>query len=583
MSNNKKSDKMPLVAYFCMEYGLESDFRIYAGGLGILAGDYLKGAQEYNYPLIAVGLKWKQGYSDQYIGENGQPYDAFKNNTYDFLADTGVTVNVSIRQRNVICKVLRCDSFNNVTLYLLDTDMPENEDPWITGQLYGWFGEERIAQEMVLGIGGVRALRKLGIKPDIFHFNEGHAVLAALELIREKRNKDQNFYNALEKTKRQIVFTTHTPIIQGNESHYIDRLSYMGAFNGLTAEQMVHIGGAPFNMTIAALQLSKKSNAVSQLHSETANEMWRNVSFNKPILGITNGIHLKTWVDQRIIETLENAEALNSLNSLNSSESSDTSDSLDSKVHPTCISLKDNLLQNFSSKLLSIHQEHKESLISFVKKRTGQVLNKDKIIIGFGRRAASYKRSNLIFKDEEFIAPLLISGEIQIIFSGKSHPLDDSGKRIISDLVTYTKKYPKSIVYLENYDMEIASFMTKGSDIWLNNPVRPLEASGTSGMKAAMNGVPNFSVLDGWWPEVCQHGANGWQIGEGKEYPSWEEHDKYDLISLVSTLKNEILPTFYNDKVKWLDIMKKSIIDTYEMFGTRRMLYEYYTKLYMSK
>lgn len=540
----KKEKQLPLVAYFCMEYGLESDFRIYAGGLGILAGDYLKGAKEYGYPMVALGLKWKQGYTEQLIGKDGKPYDSYVNKSYPFLEDTGVTVDVLIRERNVKCKVWKCESFDNIPLYLLDTDLPENNDAWITGQLYGWFGEERVAQEMVLGIGGVKALRKLGIKPDIYHFNEGHAVLAATELIKEKTEKGMAFEKALEKTRKEVVFTTHTPIVEGNESHFIDRLKYMGAFNGLTTEQMVSLGGAPFNMTIAALKVSKKSNAVSQLHADTANVMWKNVDYNKPILGITNAIHLDTWVDKKIVEAAKSGKNTDSI--------------------------------------AKLHKTHKQDLVAFIKSRTGQTLNAENLIIGFGRRAAPYKRSNLIFKDESLIGPLLKSGKVQIVFSGKAHPLDDNGKNIIGDLIAFTKQYPNSVVYLENYDMEIASHMTKGADIWLNNPIRPLEASGTSGMKAAMNGVPNFSVLDGWWPEICNHGHNGWEIGGGREFATWAEHDKHDLESLYKTLNEEIIPTYYNDKNKWQDIMKNSIVDTVEVFGVKRMLEEYYTELYMA-
>lgn len=537
----KDRKENPLVAYFCMEYGLESSFRIYSGGLGILAGDYLKGAKEFGLPMVALGLKWKQGYTEQYIGKDGTPYDSFKNNTYPFLSDTGITVDVVIRDRNVKCKVWKCDSFNNVDLYLLDTDLPENEDSWITGQLYGWFGEERIAQEMVLGIGGVKALRKLGIKPDIFHFNEGHAVLAATELIREKMVKGKSFEEALNKTRKEVVFTTHTPIIQGNEAHFIDRLKYMSAFNGLTTEEMISLGGAPFNMTVAALNVSKKSNAVSQLHAETANVMWSDVKFNKPILGITNAIHLDTWVDKNIVEAAKAGKALDPL-----------------------------------------HNVHKKELIDFIKARTGQSLSTDKLLIGFGRRAAPYKRSNLIFSNEKIMAPLLKSGKVQIVFSGKAHPLDDAGKDIITDLVLFTKKYPTSVVYLENYDMEIASYMTKGADVWLNNPIRPLEASGTSGMKAAMNGVLNFSVLDGWWPEICNHGINGWEIGEGKEFSTWQEHDENDLASLYKTLVEEIIPTYYNDRPAWQKIMQCSVLDAVEQFNVKRMLNEYYKNLYMA-
>lgn len=530
---------LPSVAYFCMEYGLDSNFKMYAGGLGILAGDYMKGAKDLDVPMVGIGLKWKQGYSDQLIGEDGKPFDAYHNYSYDFLEDTGVKVTVRIRERNVTCKVWKVEKFGNAPLYLLDTDLPENEDAWITGQLYGWFGEERIAQEMVLGIGGIRALRKLGIKVDVYHFNEGHAVLAALELIKERMDNGLSFDKAMEETRKEVVFTTHTPIREGNESHYLDRLEYMGAFNGLTTEQMVHIGGAPFNMTVAALRLSKKSNAVAQLHAETANKMWSHIDYAGPIVGITNAIHIPTWVDQRMLDSVDNAEVL-----------------------------------------WKNHMENKRALIEFVKERNGVQLDADVLLIGFSRRAAPYKRSNFIFKDEKIIRPLLEQKKLQIVFSGKAHPLDDTGKKIVENLVKMSKEYPNAVVFLENYDMTIGRMLTRGSDIWLNNPRRPLEASGTSGMKAAMNGVLNFSVLDGWWPEACQHGVNGWQIGNGFESDDISKLDENDINSLYKVLQEEIIPTYYSNNKKWVEMMQQSIKTTSYQFGTERMLKEYYELLY---
>lgn len=530
---------LPSVAYFCMEYGLETSFKMYAGGLGILAGDYLKGAKDAGLPIIGIGLKWKQGYGDQVIGNDNKPFDAYHNYSYDFLEDTGVKVTVAIRKRDVVCKVWKADKFGNADIYLLDTDLPENEDAWITGQLYGWFGEERIAQEMVLGIGGVKALRELGIAIDIYHFNEGHAVLAALELIREKQEEGMDFQEALEAVRKQVVFTTHTPIKQGNETHYLDRLQYMGAFNGLTTEQMVHIGGNPFNMTVAALRVSKRSNAVAALHAETANKMWEHVDFKKPIVGITNGIHVPTWVDPDMLASVGD-----------------------------------------SGRLWDAHMKNKRNLIGFIKERTGAVLDPDVLVIGFSRRAAPYKRSNFIFSDEKIIAPLLDGGKLQIVFSGKAHPLDDMGKQIVANLVNMSKKYPNAVVFLENYDMEIGRMLTRGSDIWLNNPRRPNEASGTSGMKAAMNGVLNLSILDGWWPEACRHGENGWQIGDAFQSCDIEEQDKHDLQSLYSVLLEEAMPTYYNDRSKWIEMMKSSINSTRYEFSMERMLKEYYEKLY---
>ncbi|OIJ14424.1 alpha-glucan phosphorylase [Anaerobacillus alkalilacustris] len=529
----------PKVAYFCMEYGLDSKMKTYAGGLGILAGDYLKGAKDHNYPIIGIGIKWKQGYSDQKIDENGQPYDAYSNHQYDYLEDTGISVTVKIRQRDVLCKVWKVDKFQNAPLYLLDTDLPENEDSWITGQLYGWFGEERIAQEMVLGIGGVRVLRALGYDIDVYHFNEGHALFAGFELIKEKIDQGMDFEDAVLKSREEIVFTTHTPVIQGNESHYLDRLMYMGANNGLTIEQLVWIGGSPFNMTVGALRLARNSNAVAKLHSKTANKMWACVKDRSEITAITNCIHKPTWVDEKMVDA-----ALN------------------------------------DGDLWGNHIRNKRNLIQFVKDKNGVALNENNMIIGFSRRAAPYKRSNFIFTDETIIGPLLNSGKIQIIFSGKAHPLDDTGKEIVANLVAMTKKYPNSVVFLENYDMEIGKMLTRGSDVWLNNPRRPKEASGTSGMKAAMNGVLNFSILDGWWPEACVHGKNGWQFGDGFQCENEKKQDERDLRELYKVLLKEVIPTYYEDRLKWIIMMKNSILSTKDQFDVKRMLEEYYQKLY---
>ncbi|MCY6958648.1 alpha-glucan family phosphorylase [Clostridium brassicae] len=534
--------KYPNVAYLCMEYGLESDFKIYAGGLGILAGDYLKGAKDLNVPIIGIGIKWKQGYSDQRIDERGKAYDSYYNNAYSDLEDTGMKVTVKIRKRDVVCKVWKTEQYENNPIYLLDTDIPENDgdDRWITGQLYGWFKEERIAQEIVLGIGGIKLLRELEIPIDVYHFNEGHAVLAAFELIKEKMESGCTFEEAWKRTREEIVFTTHTPIVQGNESHTIEALEYMGAFNGLTRKQIIRIGGEPFNMTVAALRLSRKSNAVSKLHSVTSNKMWKTTSGRSEIIGITNAIHVPTWVDKRILN-----------------------------------------VEKDSDKLWEAHMEIKKETVSFIKDRTGSQLDSDKLLIGFSRRAATYKRSDLIFKDKNIIEPLLKDGKIQIAFSGKAHPLDDTGKQIVQNLVEMMNKYPNAVVFLENYDMNIGSALTRGCDIWLNNPRRPLEASGTSGMKAAMNGVLNCSILDGWWPEACVDGVNGWQFGDGFESDNIEELDRHDLEALYDVLINKIIPTYYNNKEKWIEMMMKSIATTKESFSVNRMIREYYEKLYI--
>lgn len=531
--------KEPRVAYFCMEYGLDNEMRIYAGGLGILAGDILKAAKELGKPMIGIGILWRQGYTSQVIGEDGMPYDSYHNNDYiyDLVEDTGINVTVKIKNEDVICKVWKLDRYNNVPLYLLDTNHDKNSNKWITGQLYGWFGEERIAQELVLGIGGIKLIRKLGLDIDIYHFNEGHAVFAGIELIREKMSNKITFEKALEEVKEEIVFTTHTPIKEGNEEHSLDSIRYMGGFNGLTLEQMVKIGGAPFNMTVAGLRLSRAANAVAELHGVTAREMWKDVKDGAPITAITNGVHNKTWVDKRMRKAFKDGE-----------------------------------------ELWPVHQILKKELIDYLNKKTGKNFKKDKLLIGFARRAAPYKRSDLIFSDPKIIGPYLENCKIQLVFSGKAHPLDDIGKRIVARLVKMSSKYPESVVFLEDYNMEIGEKLTRGVDVWLNNPRRPKEASGTSGMKAAMNGVLNLSILDGWWPEACQDGVNGWQFGDGYQ---GKRQDKHDLKALYDVLINKVIPAYYNNRKKWQEMMLASIESTYDRFSARNMVERYYKEIYI--
>lgn len=533
-------DALPKVAYFCMEYGLDPSFHIYAGGLGILAGDYLKAAKEYDMPVIGVGIKWRQGYTHQEIGEDLKPYDIFHDYEYDFLKDTGVKVTVQVQNRQVVCKVWKIDAFGNAPLYLLDTHLPGNEDTWITSQLYGRMGEERIAQEIVLGIGGVKALKVMGIQPDVYHFNEGHAVLAAFEIIRQNMAAGMSFNKALEAARNKIVFTTHTPVIEGNESHPLEQMMYMGANNGLSYEQLHAIGGSPFNMTVAALRLSRISNAVSQLHCQTANNMWKHVSNKSEIIGITNGIHIPTWVDNNMLLAAEG-----------------------------------------HSNLWECHMTNKMKLIRFIKEKTGITLDPDILLIGFGRRATAYKRHDLIFKDPNIIFPLLRDKKLQIVFSGKAHPMDNIGKEIITNIVKISRQFPESVVFLENYDMNIGRLLTRGADVWLNNPRRPMEACGTSGMKAAMNGVLNLSILDGWWAEACEHGINGWQFGDGFTHPNPVVQDSHDSKALYHVLLNEVIPTYYHNRQKWINMMRNSILSTKDKFNIKRMMDEYFSRMYI--
>lgn len=527
-----------------MEYGLSHELPIYAGGLGVLSGDFIKAAHDLELPLVAIGILWRQDYTEQFIGEDGRPYDVYPNYDYSNIKDTGKTVTLRIRGEEVTCKIRLVDEYGNAPLYLLDTNYPGSNHGWMTNRLYGGVAQDRIAQELILGIGGVRALRVLDIDVDVYHFNEGHAVFAGIELIREKmQQENMSFEDAWTKTRQEVCFTTHTPVAAGNESHDHGLLQHMEAYNGLNHEQMSLIGGDPFNMTKAALRLSTVANAVSKLHGKTARDMWKFVEQSAPIISITNGVHPETWQSAQIREAFENG-----------------------------------------GNLWNPHMRHKEELIDYIKEHTGNELNPRALTIGFARRAAPYKRSHLIFKDIERIEPLLKEGKIQLVFSGKAHPRDQMGKDIIQDLVRMDKKYGNSVVFLENYNMDIARLLVRGCDVWLNNPKRPMEASGTSGMKAAMNGVLNLSVVDGWVAEGCQHGISGWLICSVCEKPIVQVHEDHedtkDVNSLYKILFEDVIPTFYNCREKWLDMMRASIDMAHYQFSTQRMVREYFELLY---
>ncbi len=533
----RNENRLPLVAYFCMEYGLHEDFRIYSGGLGILAGDILKAARDGNYPMVGIGILWRQGYTKQLIGEDGKSCDIYHEYRYDFLEDTGITVKVRIRGRQVRAKVWLCTRYGNAPLYLLDTNLPDNNDALLTGQLYGWFSEERVAQEMLLSIGGLKALKELGIEPDIYHFNDSHPVLAGIELIRQKMDeKGMSFEDAWESTRKKIVFTTHTPVVAGNETHDHELLTYMGAYDGLTHGQMLKLGGDPFSMTAAGLRLSKRTNGVSELHCRTARQMWKDVAGASEIIPLTNGVHNGTWQDERVVKAFR--------------EGTD---------------------------LMVPHRLAKREMLEEVYRRNGVHLNEDTLTIGFARRAAPYKRSDLIFSRRNIIEQLFREGRLQIIFSGKAHPNDLEGKRIVKNLYDVSRLYPQNVVFIQDYDMKIGRLLTRGCDIWLNNPIRPMEASGTSGMKAAMNGVLNVSVLDGWWPEGCIHGVNGWQFGDGYE---GDDCDEVDAAALYKVLIEEVIPTFYEHPSKWTEMMRASIEMSQWRFSAARLMKDYYNLMY---
>jgi glycogen phosphorylase len=513
-----------------MEYGLDASFPIYSGGLGVLAGDFIKSAHDLKLPVVAVGLCWERGYGAQRIGPDGIPAYEYPEVDLSFLEDTGVRVRVRVRGVEVSCAVRMTQRFGHVPLFLLQPIQPEHR--WITRRLYEAGSEVRIAQEMLLGIGGVRALNWLGMPVATYHFNEGHAAFAGIELIAERMEAGLTFPDAWEDTRRQIVFTTHTPVPAGNEEHRLDDLRRMGASLELSGAEIRAIGGDPFNMTVAGLRLARAANAVSQLHGETARAMWAGVENAAPILAITNGVHQPTWQAPGV-RAAEGAAALR-----------------------------------------QARAALKAELLAEVERRTGAKPAADRLTIGIARRAAGYKRNDLLVRDAERLEGLLSRTPIQLVFAGKAHPDDAGGQALVARLVAATHRHPGRVLFLENHDMTVARLLVRGSDVWLNHPVRPLEACGTSGMKAALNGGLNLSVLDGWWAEACEHGVNGWAIGD--ERPGT---DDTILGALYATLEKEVVPA-WQDEGRWAAMMRASIGTAQERFTADRMVREYFERLY---
>ena len=524
----------PLVAYFSMEYGLHEEFHSYAGGLGVLAGDFMKSAGDLDLPVVGIGLRWAQGYTVQRIGPDGHPVDHWRDYPPDALTDTGLRVRVRVAAREVECCVWRVGRYAIAPLFLLEP--VDERDRWITRRLYDPAPDSRIAQEMLLGIGGVRALRALHLPVGLYHFNEGHAVFAGVELIADRMEAGADFKSAWREVRERIVFTTHTPVPAGNEIHGIEHLRRLGAGCELVDAELREIGGDPFNMTVAGLRLARRANAVSRLHGETSRAMWAHVEEAAPIIAITNGVHRGTWQDSRVRAAAEAGD----------------------------------------DALRLARRQMKDELLAEVASRTRVRLDRDALTIGFARRAATYKRPDLLLRDPDRLAPLLTNRRVQLVFSGKAHPADQAGKAVIALLVETIRQWPKSIVFLEDYDMSLSRLLTRGCDVWLNTPRRPLEASGTSGMKAAMNGTLHLSILDGWWPEGCEHRVTGWAIGDAGIGP---DQDARDLQALYATLEQDVLPAWADQEV-WTRMMRASIRMGVEHFSTDRMVREYFDRLY---
>lgn len=614
-ANNYPENKNDLIAYFSAEYGLDRTIPIYSGGLGILSGDHLKSASDLGIPLVAVGLLYKNGYFHQKINGYGDQETEYINIELSNLPINPVKdkngedliIYVKFPKRRLYLKVWQIN-VGRIKLYLLDSDIEKNnpEDRDVTLRLYGGDQEMRIRQEIVLGMGGTNLLtRALGLNPTIYHMNEGHSAFLILELIKNIiRDKQVSFDVARDIASSKTVFTTHTPVPAGNDIFPLDLVDkYFKDFwprLGLDREEFLRLGMKPsqilepgFNMGILALKVAGKKNGVSKLHGAVSRELfgdvWPDIAANEsPITYVTNGIHTCSWLSPKLKE-LYNKYLM---------------PYWQDNIHEDKVWEK---INNIPDKTLwETHQDRKEKLLKLVKDNTTQrlrrsgysyeeineitsKLNPNALTIGFARRFATYKRATLIFKDLERITQILNNSEkpVQLIFAGKAHPADKEGQDLIKRIheISMMPQFKGKIFLLENYNIAMSQYLVSGVDVWLNNPRRPMEASGTSGQKASVNGVINFSVLDGWWAEGYNQ-ENGWTIGTNAEYNSYEEQDIADSQSMYRTIEDKIIPTYYNKNEegispKWIRIMKNSIISTGGKYSTARMLVDYTNNLYM--
>jgi starch phosphorylase len=579
----------PLVAYFSAEYGLTESLRIYSGGLGVLAGDHLKSASDLGIPLVAVGLLYREGYFVQAIGPGGGQRESFPAADFEDLPlraavrpdGSPLQVAIPFPGRHVSARVWRLQ-VGRVPLYLLDTDVPGNDDDdrRLTARLYGGESEMRIAQEIVLGMGGYRALDALGIRPRAYHMNEGHSAFLGLDLVRDLMQARQlGLQAAMEAARERCVFTTHTPVPAGHDR--FDR-PLMERYFTATARSLdldmdrlmdlgrEHPGDAdePFIMTVLATRLAGQINGVSELHGAVSREMWQDLWPDRrladvPIGHITNGVHLPSWVHPAIAEAYG--------------------------VPPRDLGLDDREPTPDPQRLWRLREERRAELVTYVRERVGAELDPGALTIAFARRFATYKRATLLFRDLDRLERLLCNPDrpVQLLFAGKAHPRDQGGKGLIRQIVRISReeRFRNRVVFLPGYGIDVGRALVRGADVWLNNPRRPNEASGTSGMKAAANGVLNVSVLDGWWDEAWRSARErsapiGWAIGNGRVRPTQDATDRADFDALLSVLEGEVVPAFYErdgtgTPREWARRMAESIRQVAPFFNTHRMLVEY--------
>jgi glycogen phosphorylase len=529
---------LPKVAYFSMEMAIDQSLHIYSGGLGFLAGSHMLSAGQLGLPMVGVTVLWTQGYGEQVLNvEGNEVVINYQDRTYDFLVDIGARTTVKIFGEDVIVKalLLKPETFGTVPIYLLTTDIPENkpEHRHLTHKLYDGEERVRVAQEIILGVGGLRILREAGVAFDIIHLNEGHALPAVFELL-------DHFGGDQHKVRQHTVFTTHTPVAAGNETHNVQMLAEAGFFVNTSIDQARQLGGEDFSLTVAALRLSRKANGVSQLHGEVANNMWSWVTDRCPIVAITNAVNLHYWQDGRVKQAAADPE-----------------------------------------QLLAVKRQMKQELFDYVQQHTGKTFDPDVMTIVWARRFTEYKRPGLIFRDEARIRHLLDNKKVQILFAGKFHPLDTTGNKLMNEILVRSKTTP-NLAVLPGYELWLSGLLKRGCDVWLNTPQRPLEASGTSGMSANMNAAIHVSIFDGWAVEGTYHGLNGYIINEqgSEEYLPVEERHQQDYDSMMGLLENDIIPMYYDNKPAWASMLQRAIHTAESYFHSDRMAIEYYTRLY---
>jgi len=601
------------IAYFSFEFGLHESLPVYAGGLGVLSGDHLKEARDLGLPLVGIGFYYVQGYFSQKISEDG--WQESRNLTLKVedlpvvpLNDSEgepLTISITLAGRKVNARIVEVQ-IGRIPLYLLDTNLESNNpaDRQLTARLYTSDQEVRISQEILLGIGGVRALRLLEYNPTVWHMNEGHSAFLTIQRIREYMASGMSFENASKRVRLSNIFTTHTTVPAGNDEFpvwMVDKyFAHVMKETNLSREQFIDIArnqqswGETFSMPILALRLSQYANGVSELNGKVARNMWHRLWPNRkeddvPIGHVTNGVHSGTWLARRMRLLYDRYLG---------------KDWMENIDDPDLWALVENIPD---AELWAVRRHLKNKLVSYAIERarglwvkggfhpvqvvaSGVLLEPYSLTIGFARRFATYKRGNLIMRDFDRLLRIVNNAEmpVQIIFAGKAHPSDEPGKLVIQDVYRHVKdaKAGGRLVFLEDYDMNLARLMVQGVDVWLNTPLRPNEASGTSGMKAALNGTLNFSVLDGWWREGY-NGRNGWSIGSDDDTIDPNRRDEMDANDLYDKLENELIPLYYQNRAadglpsEWIARIKECIRTLAPQFSTRRMLKEYVTNMYI--